>query len=189
VIPLHPQSCPGQPDRLRWIAPAGVLPFSGPAATVPDPLAALLADGTLAQVRLAPPAVVTVLATGREWSREGARVRSALHAALADPAGWRPAARGDDELRSAAHRLLAGEGDVGRFAASHGGGIELVDVRDGVVTVRLRGACHGCPAATHTLRQRLENGLRAQCPQLRTVVEAAAPAARGGRTLLRVTRR
>ena len=48
MIPIHPQACPGRPDRLRWITPAGVPPFTGPAAAVPAPLAALLTDGTLA---------------------------------------------------------------------------------------------------------------------------------------------
>ena len=33
-----------------------------------------------------------------------------------------------------------------------GGNIELVDVIEGVVTVRLLGACHGCPSSTATLQ-------------------------------------
>ncbi|MEU3983781.1 NifU family protein [Streptomyces sp. NPDC026672] len=49
---------------------------------------------------------------------------------------------------------------MGDLARSHGGTIELVDVCDGVVSVRLRGACHGCPAAWFTLHQRLERLLR-----------------------------
>jgi NFU1 iron-sulfur cluster scaffold homolog, mitochondrial len=177
MIPIHPQSCPGHPDRLRWITPPGVPPFSGPVAAAPPPLAALLADGTLADVRLEPAAVETTLGPDRDWARDGARVRTALHAALADRDGWAPAADadgiGDESLRSAAQDLLAG--DLGRFAASHGGDIQLVDVRDGVVTVRLEGACHGCPAAGHTLSRRFEDQLRRRCPQLRAVVTEARP--------------
>ncbi|WP_433305362.1 NifU family protein [Actinoplanes sp. CA-030573] len=172
MIPIHPQPCPGRPGSLRWITPAGVLPFTGPAAAVPAPLAALLADGTLAQVLLEPAAVETRLGPGGDWAHDGARVRTALHAALADRDGWAPAAGsegGNDEaLRSAAEDLLAG--DLGRFAASHGGGIALLDVSEGVVTVRLDGACHGCPAARQTLGRRFEEGLRRRCPQLRAVV-------------------
>ena len=41
----------------------------------------------------------------------------------------------------------------------------------GQVAVRLRGACHGCPASTLTLRHRLEERLRARCPGLVAVVE------------------
>jgi Fe-S cluster biogenesis protein NfuA len=127
-----------------------------------------------------------VLGPGRTWSREGARVRTALHAALADREGWAPAADarsgdarsgdarsgdvGDEALRAAARLLI--DGDLGRFAASHGGAVELIDVREGVVTVRLDGACHGCPAAHHTLGRRLEDELRRRCPHLRGVVAA-----------------
>ena len=80
----------------------------------------------------------------------------------------------DDALRAAAQDLLAGE--LGSFAASHGGRIDLADVRDSVVTVRLGGACHGCPAARVTLRQRLEDRLRRRCPGLRGVVDAGESA-------------
>ncbi len=178
MIPLHPQACPGRPRSLRWITPPGVSPFAGSARVLPPPLAALVADGTLADVRLEHAAVETVLGPAGDWTRDGARVRTALHAALADRDGWTPAVDAgpgdiDDEvLRSAARSLI--EGDLGRFAASHGGAIELIDVRDGVVTVRLDGACHGCPAAHHTLGRRFESELRRRCPQLRAVVAAAA---------------
>lgn len=176
MIPMHPQSCAGQPDRLRWIVPAGVLAFTGPAATVPEPLATLLTDGILTEVHLEPDAVVTVLAAGRDWTRDGAGVRSALHAALADGAGWTPsdAAGGADAvLRAAAGALIAGA--VGDLARSHGGSIELMDVQDGVVTVRLAGACHGCSAAETTLRHQLEDRLRRRCPDLRAVIAADGP--------------
>ncbi|MFE9959717.1 NifU family protein [Micromonospora sp. NPDC005299] len=171
MIPIHPQPVAGHAEQLRWITPAGVLPFTGVAATMPDPLVALRDDGTLAQVRVEPAAIVTTLRPGRQWSRDGARVRTALHAALADPTGWTPAdscGQPDDApLRVAAQELL--DGPVGDLAHSHGGHIELVDVRDGTVTVKLVGACHGCPAARTTLRQGLEDELRRRHPQLRAV--------------------
>jgi Fe-S cluster biogenesis protein NfuA len=171
MIPIHPQPVAGHPEQLRWITPAGVLPFTGVAAALPAPLAALRDDGTLAQVRVEPAAIVTTLHPDRQWSRDGARVRTALHAALADLAGWAPTDSGGDPddapLRDAAQELL--DGPVGDLARSHGGHIELVDVRDGTVTVTLAGACHGCPAARTTLRQGLEDQLRRHHPQLRSV--------------------
>ncbi|MGW1955879.1 NifU family protein [Streptomyces sp. NPDC001920] len=54
------------------------------------------------------------------------------------------------ELFAAAQEVLAGE--VGELARSHGGGIGVVEVRAGIVTVRPGGACHGCPASWFTLR-------------------------------------
>ncbi|KES08420.1 hypothetical protein BU52_05180 [Streptomyces toyocaensis] len=171
MIPLHPQPVPGHPHRLRWLIPAGVLTWTGSPASVPAALAALLADGTLAHVSVEPAAVVTRIGEGHCWRADGARVRTALHKALEDPAGWSPAAdadagrsRDDTALGTAARDLIAGP--VGERARSHGGAIELVGVHDGVVTVRLDGACHGCPAAMLTLHHWLERLLRRQCPQL-----------------------
>jgi Fe-S cluster biogenesis protein NfuA len=176
AIPIHPQPFPGDPERLRWIIPAGVLTVTGPLATVPAPLTALLTDGTLAEIAMEPTAVITRLGRGRKWPADGPRVRTAIHAALAEPTGWTPEQGADDRgtdalLQAMVQDLL--DGAVGQFARSHGGGIQLVHVHDGVVTVRLVGACHGCPAARVTLRQRLERDLRRRCPALRAVVDAS----------------
>jgi Fe-S cluster biogenesis protein NfuA len=53
---------------------------------------------------------------------------------------------------------------------SDGGDVELVDVRDGVVTLRLTGACHGCPMAVVTLRHGIERVLKEQVPEVEEVV-------------------
>ncbi|WP_216825644.1 MULTISPECIES: NifU family protein [unclassified Streptomyces] len=183
---MHPQQMPGRPDRLRWVMSGDVLTGrgTGPLADVPAPLAALLADGTLAQITLDGEAVITCLGAERNWSEEGARVRSALYAALDDPAGWitvdgTSSCDDDEQLHGVAREVLAGE--VGDFVRSHGGSIELVGVRDGIVTVRLGGACHGCPASWFTLHQRLERRLRQRHPGLREVRNAASPGGLFGR--------
>lgn len=41
-----------------------------------------------------------------------------------------------------------------------GGDVELVDVKDGEVSVRLTGACHGCPMAAVTLQLGIEQLLK-----------------------------
>jgi len=51
-----------------------------------------------------------------------------------------------------------------------GGDVELVDVSDGVVTLRLTGACNGCPMAVVTLRDGIERVLREQVPEVKEVV-------------------
>ncbi len=53
---------------------------------------------------------------------------------------------------------------------SHGGGIELVDVKESKVFVRLTGACGGCPMATQTLKLGVERVLKAVFPDLQEVV-------------------
>ncbi len=50
-----------------------------------------------------------------------------------------------------------------------GGDIELVDVVDGVVKVRLKGACSGCPGAVYTLKNGVEQRLKSQIPEVKSV--------------------
>jgi len=51
-----------------------------------------------------------------------------------------------------------------------GGDVQLIDVKDGVVTLRLTGACGGCPMATMTLRGGIERVLKEQVPEVKEVV-------------------
>ena len=53
-----------------------------------------------------------------------------------------------------------------------GGDVELVDVSEGVVKLRLTGACGGCPMATVTLKQGIEQVLKEQVPEVKEVVAA-----------------
>jgi len=51
-----------------------------------------------------------------------------------------------------------------------GGDIELVDVTaDGIVKVRLQGACHGCPGAAMTLKMGVERLLKSRIPEVKSV--------------------
>ena len=50
-----------------------------------------------------------------------------------------------------------------------GGDIELVEVNDGVVKVRLTGACKGCPMSQMTLKQGVEKLLMKEVPGLKEV--------------------
>lgn len=201
MVPLHPIAGP-VPETVRWQMPTGTLPVVGPAVAVPPALGSLRADGTVAFVVVGCDHVEVTLEPGRTWSRDGAVVRTALLSALEAPDEWRttaasghpdeqgpaaPVASDDEALREAAETLVHGE--VGDLARSHGGAIELDSVADGVVTVRMRGACSGCPAAGLTLHARLEQDLRATFPELREV-RALDPEPRAlGTTVLGLLRR
>ncbi len=50
-----------------------------------------------------------------------------------------------------------------------GGDIELVEVTDGIVKVRLTGACKGCPMSQMTLKQGVEKLLMKEVPGLKQV--------------------
>lgn len=53
-----------------------------------------------------------------------------------------------------------------------GGDVELVGVDEpsGVVSVRLQGACHGCPSAAITLKMGIERHLRERVPEVKEVI-------------------
>jgi Fe-S cluster biogenesis protein NfuA len=50
--------------------------------------------------------------------------------------------------------------------------VELVDVKDGVVSVRLTGGCGGCPMAMVTLKNGIERIVREEVPEVKEVVAA-----------------
>lgn len=57
---------------------------------------------------------------------------------------------------------------------SDGGDLELVDITpEGVVQIRLHGACVGCPSSTMTLQVGIERNLKAHVPQVRAVQAVA----------------
>ena len=51
-----------------------------------------------------------------------------------------------------------------------GGDVELIDVNQGVVKLKLKGACGGCPMATMTLRYGIERVLKEKIPEVKEVI-------------------
>lgn len=56
---------------------------------------------------------------------------------------------------------------------SDGGDVELLDVtEDGKVTVKLTGACSGCPMSSMTLKMGIERILKKTVPEVKEVISA-----------------
>ena len=51
-----------------------------------------------------------------------------------------------------------------------GGNVELVEVNDGTVKLKLVGACAGCPMSTMTLKMGIEKILKQEIPEVKEVV-------------------
>jgi Fe-S cluster biogenesis protein NfuA len=60
-------------------------------------------------------------------------------------------------------------GKIRPFLQQDGGDIELVDVKDGIVKVRLKGACGCCPMAQMTLKNGVEKALKEEIPEIISV--------------------
>jgi len=56
--------------------------------------------------------------------------------------------------------------DIRKYLQADGGDIELVDIDEGVVKVRLRGACAGCPGARMTLEMGVQRRLQEVIPEV-----------------------
>lgn len=78
--------------------------------------------------------------------------------------------RSEKELREEIEKVL----DVLRDGiAMHGGGVEVVDVQaeSGKVSIRLQGACVGCPMSDMTFRAGIEDSLMEMIPEIKEVVQ------------------
>jgi len=54
---------------------------------------------------------------------------------------------------------------------SDGGDVELINIReDGVIEVRLQGACKGCPMAALTLKAGIERVIKEEIPEVKEVI-------------------
>ena len=51
-----------------------------------------------------------------------------------------------------------------------GGDVELVDVKEGIVSLRLKGACAGCPMSAMTLKNGIERILKEEISGIKEVV-------------------
>jgi Fe-S cluster biogenesis protein NfuA len=69
-------------------------------------------------------------------------------------------------LKEAVEKALA---KIRPMLQRDGGDVELVEVIDGVVKVRLTGACKGCPMSQMTLKNGIERLLKQEVPGLTTV--------------------
>ena len=70
-------------------------------------------------------------------------------------------------MRERVEKVLS---DLRPSLQAHGGDVELVDVTsDGVVKLRLTGACAGCPMSTYTLKMGIEQELKKAVPEVKSV--------------------
>ena len=67
------------------------------------------------------------------------------------------------------------------YLGSHGGGVQVLEARDGVVRLRLEGTCNGCPSSTATLEHAIERAILEGAPDVAAIhVEGVAEAAPAG---------
>lgn len=85
-------------------------------------------------------------------------------------------------------RVVEALDSVAPYLESHGGGVELLSVDDGIATIKLLGSCDGCPASSATLELAIKGALEEHAPDLEGVIvegseDAPAMAQVGGNEL------
>lgn len=164
--------------RCRFVLPRPV----APPGTLRRYLSAEEAgDSAVAQAVLGVPAVCEVELSGNtvtavthqpvSWDALVPAVRYGLEtavAAAATPAAPAPAPAAppdDDTLFALVSDIF--DQQINPAIAQHGGKVELLDVEQGVVVLRMLGGCQGCGMANVTLRQGIEGTLRRIVPGFR----------------------
>ena len=66
-------------------------------------------------------------------------------------------------------RILDVLEEIRPMLQADGGDVELIDFVDGVVTVRLKGACGNCPMSLMTLKNGIEARMKARIPEVQSV--------------------
>ena len=166
---------------------AGVRRFASVDEAKGSPLAeAIFAipAGGVTEVIVSGNIVTVVKDSPAPWQAVGKAVGAAIRAAAASgappvaaKAAPPPGAGGaggagavnDDQLYEQVARVF--EEQVNPMVARHGGRVELIDVQEGVVMLRMGGGCQGCGMADVTLRQGIEGMLAQLVPAVRGIVD------------------
>ncbi|MGH7569997.1 MAG: NifU family protein [Gemmatimonadales bacterium] len=174
-------------DRCKFVVGvpvhgAGVRRFTSPDDARGSPLAEAIFAIPGAGIReliVSGNLVTLVKDSPSPWPAVGKAVGQAIRAALgsgAPPIAAKEAARTavagsptDDALYERVSELF--DHDVNPMVARHGGRVELIDVQDAVVMLRMMGGCQGCGMADVTLRQGIEGLLQQHVPEVRGIVD------------------
>jgi Fe-S cluster biogenesis protein NfuA len=123
--------------------------------------------------------VTVVKQSAAPWQAVGKAVGSAIRSAMAagvpaiapapKPAAGDGSAVSDDALYEQVAKVF--DEQVNPMVARHGGRVELIDVQDAVVMLRMGGGCQGCGMADVTLRQGIEGMLGQLVPAVRGIVD------------------
>jgi Fe-S cluster biogenesis protein NfuA len=175
----NPSVCRFTVDRALYI---GTKTVEGHAEARGTPLAEKLFEiEGVRKIQLIGRLLVVTKSDGVGWDAITARVEAVLTAYFVSGLALSP-----DEIRD--HMMLVGRGtkekiqylidrQINPGVAAHAGFVELIDVRDDTVYLRMGGGCQGCGAADFTLRQGIESVIRREVPEIRRVLDVTDHAA------------
>ncbi len=159
----------------RPIYPEGTIRFATPDKALGSPLAERILDiDGITSVMVSGPTVTVGKSHPDPWPVIGKKVGAAIREVLRS--GVPPISEGakvvsavDQQIRDKVQVIL--DREVNPAVASHGGFVELIDVDDATVYVRLGGGCQGCGMANVTLKQGIEAAIRQNVPEVAAILD------------------
>jgi len=152
----------------RSVHEAGVRKYSAAAEATESPVAeAVLEVDGISEVVVSGNVITAVRSeSALPWSALEPQVRYAVNVGAERLDASRVAVGGpmdDDAIFDAVEEIFRTQ--INPAVAQHGGRIDLIDVEDATLVVRLMGGCQGCGMANVTLRQGVEAAVRRMIPQ------------------------
>lgn len=176
---LNPSKCDFEVDRE---VVEGTAWFGDAASTKGSPLAEkLFAQDGVIQVLIRGTSVTVTKAEEVEWAqlarKVGASIREHLQSGerAVSEESLAKASQGDERMREEIQVIL--DAEINPAIASHGGVITLLDVQNGIVYVKMGGGCQGCASSTATLKQGVEQSIRARVPGVVEILDTTDHAA------------
>ena len=176
---MHTERTPN-PNSVKWVLETEILNLGHPVAfdlgTSPgvSPLAArVMGVCGVVGVLLSERSVTVNKQPAADWRELGKEISGAIRdwAEAGEPAlgpDYRPPpARDDEDVLERIRSIL--ENEIAVYVAQDGGEITLEGFDHGVVRVRLKGACEGCPSSAITLKMGVEARLRQEIPEVQSV--------------------
>lgn len=175
----NPATCKFTVDRPVY--PGGSAFFGNRSAAGLSPLATKLYEIPQVESVLIADNQITVTKSGMDaWPAIGKQVGAKIreHIRTGEPAvseEFRRTVPRDDEIRKKVQDLL--NRDINPAVGMHGGFVELIDVKNNSIYIRMGGGCQGCGAADVTLKQGIEKSIRELIPQVGEILDTTDHAA------------
>jgi Fe-S cluster biogenesis protein NfuA len=176
---VNPATCKFNVDRP--VFPGGAAYFKNREAAVHSLLAQRIFEISEVETILIAENQITVTKSGTDpWPAIGKRIGAKIreHMRSNDPVvsdEHISAMPSESEIRKRVQDLL--ENEINPALGMHGGWVELIDVKQNSVYLRLGGGCQGCGSAHMTLKMGIERVIRERIPEVGEVLDATDHAA------------
>ncbi len=171
--PKRPDTCKFVVDRPVY--PQGFASFAKKESAKGSPLPERLFEiPEVAAVRLTGNDVTVTKHGSEEWRPVSGKIAEAIRAhirsgQLAVSADYQSQLLSDAVIRAKVEEIFRTQ--INPAVAAHGGQVDLLDVKDNKIYLKMGGGCQGCGMADVTLRQGIEVAILEQIPQIAEILD------------------